>query len=89
MPGAKGLPRKYLAPPVQQALRGSCEQAPIGQHCHLSHTACFGIHSPGRIKACSMPQWVLENAQEGSEYFEIHLALQLPAPSFLTEDVGF
>lgn len=34
-----------------------------------------------------MPQWVLENAQEGSEYFEIHLALQLPAPSFLTEDV--
>lgn len=45
---------------------------------HLVHTACFGIPQSGQDQGVLNGK-VLENAQEECEYFEIHLALQLPA----------
>lgn len=40
--------------------------------------ACFGIPQSGQDQGVLNGK-VLENAQEGSEHFEVHLALQLPA----------
>lgn len=40
--------------------------------------ACFGIPQSGQDQGVLNGK-VLENVQESSEYFEIHLALQLPA----------